>query len=100
MTIRGVFQHVAKNWKTTLAGMLSTLVSLSAAGFFAPNPFINTKVSGYCLAATAMARIALGLLQKDGGSQMNVALPPGTRLHQDTTIQTPTQAETNNRRTP
>lgn len=91
MGISSALKNIAKNWKTTLAGMLSTLVSLSAAGFFAPNPFISTKVSGYCFAATAMARILLGLIQKDGGSQVNVGLPPGTQLHQDTTITTPTE---------
>lgn len=54
-----------KNWKTTLAGILSTFVAISAAGFFAPNPYINTKVSGILLFISGIARVVLGTMQKD-----------------------------------
>jgi Ni,Fe-hydrogenase I cytochrome b subunit len=60
-----LYDHLIVHWKTSLAGVLSTIVSLTAAGFFAPNPFINTKVSGYAFAASGMARIALGVIMKD-----------------------------------
>lgn len=60
-----LYQHLVVNWKTTLSGVLTTIVALSAAGFFAPNPFINTKLSGGFLALSGMARIALGVIQKD-----------------------------------
>lgn len=60
-----LYDHLIVHWKTTLAGILSTIVSLSAAGFFAPNPFINTKVAGVFLAISGMARIALGVMMKD-----------------------------------
>lgn len=60
-----LYDHFILNWKSTLAGVLNTIVSLAAAGFFAPNPFINTKVSGYAFAASGMSRIALGVMMKD-----------------------------------
>jgi uncharacterized membrane protein HdeD (DUF308 family) len=60
-----VYVRVFGNWKSSLAGILSTFVAMTAAGFFAPNPFINTKVSGYAFAASGMARIVLGLITKD-----------------------------------
>jgi uncharacterized membrane protein HdeD (DUF308 family) len=60
-----LYERAIVNWKSSLAGILSTVVSLTAAGFFAPNPFINTKVSGYAFAASGMARILLGLLTHD-----------------------------------
>jgi hypothetical protein len=60
-----MYQHLIVHWKSTVSGVLTTVVALSAAGFFAPNPFINTKLSGACLALSGMARIALGVMQKD-----------------------------------
>jgi uncharacterized membrane protein HdeD (DUF308 family) len=60
-----LYDHLIVHWKSSLSGILSTVVSLTAAGFFAPNPFINTKVSGICFAISGMARIALGVMTKD-----------------------------------
>jgi hypothetical protein len=74
MTASSTLQHLAQNWKTTLAGVLNTVVALSAAGFFAPNPFINTKLSGYFLAASTMANIVLHVMMLDGNTT-NLTLP-------------------------
>lgn len=85
MTIN-ISDTLVKNWKTSLAGVLSTVVAMSAAGMFAPNPFINTKVSGYLLAASGAARILLGFFQTDG---VQVQVPSSSTIQQTTTIQTP-----------
>lgn len=60
-----LLEKALKNWKSTLSGFLTVVVALSAAGFFAPNPFINTKLSGMFMAASSMARILLGVIQID-----------------------------------
>jgi hypothetical protein len=60
-----LYDHLIVHWKSTMSGLLTTIVALSAAGFFAPNPFISTKVSGVFLAISGMAKIALGVMQKD-----------------------------------
>lgn len=88
MTIRGVIKHVQKNWKTSLSGILSALIGFSAVAS-TPNPWISSALGIKILGAASIAKVILGLIQKDGGSQLNVSLPPGTQLHQDTTIQTP-----------
>jgi hypothetical protein len=85
-----VLKHVQKNWKTTASSILTAFIGLSAAAV-APNPWISTILAAKILGASTIAKVILGLIQKDGGSQLNVSLPPGTQLHQDTTIQTPTQ---------
>lgn len=65
-----------KNWKTTLSGILTTIVALSAAGFFAPNPFINTKFSGYLLAISGMANVLLHVMMNDAPPSPPPATPP------------------------
>jgi hypothetical protein len=62
-----LYDHLIVHWKTSLSGVLTNIVALTAAGFFAPNPFINTKLSGYAFAVSGMARIALGVMMKDPG---------------------------------
>jgi len=81
-------QHVVKNWKTTLSGFLGALIGFSAVAS-TPNPWISSALGLKILGAASIARIVLGMIQKDGGEQINVKLPPGTELHQDTTISTP-----------
>lgn len=63
-----LYDHLIVHWKTSLSGVLTNIVALTAAGFFAPNPFINTKLSGYAFAVSGMARIALGVMMKDPGT--------------------------------
>lgn len=88
MTVSSALDHLKDNWKTTLAGFLNTVVALSAAGFFAPNPFINTKLSGSLLALSTMANILLHVIMADGkttnltlpasGPSLNLNVPPGS----------------------
>jgi hypothetical protein len=99
MSAQATLDHLAKNWKTTLAGFLNTIVALSAAGAFAPNPIINTKVSGYLCGIAATSNLVLHVIMKDG-TQTTVNLPPnsapaqinipaGSQVKQETTIATP-----------
>jgi hypothetical protein len=88
MTAKGVLTHVQKNWKTSLSGVLSAIIGFSAVAS-TPNPWISSALGIKILGAAAIAKVILGLIQKDGGQQVNVGLPPGTQLHQDTTITTP-----------
>jgi hypothetical protein len=74
VTVSSALEHLQENWKTTLAGFLNTVVALTAAGLFAPNPFINTKLSGYLLAFSGMANIVLHVIMADG-TQTTVNLP-------------------------
>lgn len=60
-----LYEHLLVNWKSSIGGVLNSIVALSTAGFFAPNPFINTKLSGIFMAISMMARIALGVMTKD-----------------------------------
>jgi hypothetical protein len=95
VTASSALEHFTANWKTTVAGLLNTIVALTAAGFFAPNPIINTKVSGYLLAISGMANILLHVLMEDG-TQTTVNMPPTAAPMQmnippnsTTTVQTP-----------
>ena len=56
---------VLKNWKSSLAGILSTIVALAAGGMFAPNTWSSTKTSAGLLFLSGSAGIVLGLLQTD-----------------------------------
>jgi hypothetical protein len=99
VSVRTVFDHAVKNWKTSLAGVLNTIVALSAAGAFAPNPLINTKLSGYLCAVAGISNLILHVVMKDGThttvnlpagaapAQLNI--PPGSQVTQETTIATP-----------
>jgi hypothetical protein len=87
-SLKDAFAHIAKNWKTTVGGVLSAVIGFSAVAS-TPNPWINSALGLKILGAASIARIILGMIQKDGGNQVNVALPPGTQLQQDTTITTP-----------
>ena len=72
---------VLKNWKSSLAGILSTIVALAAGGMFAPNPWISTKTSAGLLFLSGSARIVLGLLQTDApqpGPSLPSPLEPST----------------------
>lgn len=84
--------HVQKNWKTSLSGILSAIIGFSAVAS-TPNPWIPTSLGIKILGAAAISKVILGLIQKDGGTQLNVALPPGTQLHQDTTVITPPETK-------
>lgn len=95
MTASSAWDHFTANWKTTVAGLLNTIVALTAAGFFAPNPIINTKVSGYLLAISGMANILLHVIMADGtqttvnlpanAAPMQINVPPNST----TTVKTP-----------
>lgn len=66
---------VFKNWKTSLAGLLSTITALAAGGIFAPNNgIISTKAAAILALVAGAARIILGLLQTDA-TQPGVAAP-------------------------
>jgi hypothetical protein len=97
--ITDALKHIAKNWKTTLSGILTGVIGLSAA-VVAPNPWISSAIAGKILGAGVIAKVILGMIQKDGGNQVNVNLPagaapmkltipPGSEVKQDTTITTP-----------
>ncbi|HTF70900.1 MAG TPA: hypothetical protein VK638_50345 [Edaphobacter sp.] len=81
-------KHIQQNWKTSVSGFLTGLIGFSAVAS-TPNPWINSALGIKILGAASIAKVVLGMIQKDGGEQINVALPPGTELHQDTTISTP-----------
>jgi hypothetical protein len=81
-------KHIAKNWKTSLSGLLTGLIGFSAVGS-TPNPWISSALGIKILGAASISKVVLGMIQKDGGNQVNVSLPPGTKLEQDTTIVTP-----------
>ena len=65
MNWNGIWASLKANWKTTLSGVLTTMVALSAAGFLAPNPYVNTKVSGWFAFLSGTAKIILSVMQKD-----------------------------------
>lgn len=99
MSLQATLDHATKNWKTTLAGFLNTIVALSAAGAFAPNPLINTKVSGYLCAVATMSNLTLHIMMRDGtqttvnlpanSAPMQMNIPAGSQVTQETTIATP-----------
>lgn len=60
-----LYNRLVLNWKSTLGGFLTVIVALSAAGFFAPNPFINTKLALAFTSISGMAKILLGVLSED-----------------------------------
>lgn len=60
-------KHVVKNWKTTLAGILTSVIGLSAAAV-APNPWISSAIAGKILGAGVIAKVILSVIQKDGGT--------------------------------
>ena len=57
-------QHLRDNWRSTLAGLLSAVIGLSAVGS-TPNPWINSAVAQKILGASAIARVILGVIEKD-----------------------------------
>jgi len=68
-----------KDWKTTAAGILSAFIGTvgPVTAYLATTPNPNaTKICGGLTLAAAIARIWLGLIQKDAGSQL--ALVPGS----------------------
>lgn len=70
--------HLSQNWKTTLSGFLTTFCAMAAAGAFAPNPFINTKVSGILLAIAGVGNIWLHITMVDAKPTTPPAPPTTT----------------------
>ena len=62
--VKAALRHLRENWRSTLAGFLSAVIGLSAVGS-TPNPWINSAVSQKILGASAIARVILGVLEKD-----------------------------------
>ena len=94
MTASSVLTHIAKNWKTSLSGMLSAVIGFSAVAS-TPNPWIPSSVGIKILGAAAISKILLGMLQTDG-TQTTVNMPPSSAPMQmnippnsTTTVQTP-----------
>lgn len=97
MSLQATLDHARKNWKTTLSGVLTSIIGLSAVAS-TPNPWIPSSLGIKILGAAAIAKVVLGLMQTDG-SQTTVNLsansappqiniPAGSKLEQTTTIQT------------
>lgn len=98
MSLRTSLSHAAKNWKTTVSGILTAVIGLSAA-VVAPNPWINSALAAKILGAGVIAKVILGTIQHDGSQttvnlpanaapvQMNI--PAGSTVNQTTSIETP-----------
>lgn len=98
MSLKTTLEHVSKNWKTTLSGVLTSVIGLSAVAS-TPNPWIPSSLGIKILGAAAIAKILLGLIQTDGTQttvnlpansapvQMNI--PAGSTVNQTTSIETP-----------
>ena len=63
-TVKAALQHLRDNWRSTLAGVLSAVIGLSAVGS-TPNPWISSAIAQKILGASAIARVILGVLEKD-----------------------------------
>jgi hypothetical protein len=65
--------HLLQNWKTTAQSLLSGLIGLSAV---APAlSFLTPKQAGCLVSAGVVAKVILGVFQKDAGSTL--AVEPG-----------------------
>lgn len=62
--LSAAFQHIRENWKTTVSGLLTAVIGLSAVAS-APNPWINSGLGQKILGASAIAKVVLSVLQKD-----------------------------------
>jgi hypothetical protein len=96
MSLQSTWDHVRDNWKTTVSGVLTAVIGLSAATV-TPNPWISSAVSAKILGAGVIAKVLLGILQNDGkqvkvslpdNTPVQVNLPAGSQVQQTTTIQT------------
>jgi hypothetical protein len=56
--------HIRDNWKTSVSGILTSIIGLSAVAS-APNPWINSGLGQKILGASAIAKVVLSVLQKD-----------------------------------
>ncbi len=88
------WNHLKNNWKTTLSGVLTAIIGLSAVAS-TPNPWIPSSAGVKILGAAALAKIILGVIQNDGtqttvnlpanSAPMTMNVPPGST----TTVQAP-----------
>jgi hypothetical protein len=87
MSLQSYLTHASENWKTSLSGILTAVIGLSAVAS-SPNPWINSAVGVKILGAAAIAKVLLGLIQSDG-----IQVPGGSTVKQTTTITTPLEGE-------
>lgn len=62
--LSAAFQHIRDNWKTSLSGLLTGLIGFSAVAS-TPNPWISSALGIKILGAASIAKVLLGLIQKD-----------------------------------
>jgi hypothetical protein len=58
--------HLIQNWKTTVSGVLTLMVTGGAYLTLAPPPGFTAKEIGWATFATGLAKVWLSLIQKDG----------------------------------
>lgn len=94
--LKAALKHTAKNWKTSVSGMLSAVIGFSAVAS-TPNPWIPSSLGIKILGAAAISKVILGMIQTDGkqvqvnlpdNTPVQVNLPAGSQVQQTTTIQT------------
>lgn len=60
-----LYDRFIVNGKSTWGGILTVVVALSAAGFLAPNPYVNTKLSGAFSGLSILAKVILSIMTND-----------------------------------
>ena len=75
-----------KNWKSTLSSILTT--GFGVTGYLMASSTIKPRTAVIALSVNGFCKIALGIMQKDGGS---LQIPAGSTLdvHTDAKLQVP-----------
>ena len=60
-----LYDKFITNGKSTWGGILTVIVGASTAGFLAPNPYVNTKLSGAFAGLSILAKVILSIMTKD-----------------------------------
>lgn len=92
MSIQSAITHPFTNWKTTSGAVFTILLTLSgiltASPSWAADYGLTQHQALWITLGIAGIKLAIGAIQKDGGTSVHVDLPPGTKLEQDTKITT------------